>query len=146
MEGASIQEGYPRPQELFIPQQRDFERKKAEIRETEEKRKRKYAERQERERQYVEKMRNGTLEQRERERVYQEEKKRNGGLINDVMERRQWGLVGSSEVNMEVLQDELCFILDFEGFFLNKTFHVRELAYYTWNGEHERHAFFIPVP
>ena len=47
---------------------------------------------------------------------------------------------------MEVLQDDLCFILDLEGFFLNKTFHVRELAYYTWNGEHGRHAFFIPVP
>ena len=46
---------------------------------------------------------------------------------------------------MEVLQDDLCFILDLEGFFLNKTFHVRELAYYTWNGEHERHAFLIPV-
>ena len=47
---------------------------------------------------------------------------------------------------MELLQDDLCFILDLEGFFLNKTFHVRELAYYTWNEEHGRHAFFIPVP
>ena len=46
---------------------------------------------------------------------------------------------------MKVLQDDLCFILDLEGFFRNKTFHVRELAYYTWNGEHERHAFLIPV-
>jgi len=44
------------------------------------------------------------------------------------------------------VQDELCFILDLEGFFLNKTFHVRELAYYTWNGEEGHHAFFIPVP
>jgi len=44
MEGGSVQEGYSRPQELFIPQQRDFEKKKAEIREREEKRKRKYAE------------------------------------------------------------------------------------------------------
>ena len=99
MEGGSIQEGYPRPHELFIPQQRDFGRKKAEIREREEKRKRKYAEGQERERQYAEKMRNGNLEERERERVYQQEKKRNGGLINDVMERRRWGLLGSSERN-----------------------------------------------
>jgi len=45
---------------------------------------------------------------------------------------------------MEVLQDNLCFILDLEGFFLNKTFHVRQLAYYTWNGEHGRHAFLHP--
>jgi len=37
---------------------------------------------------------------------------------------------------MELLQNDLCFILDLEGFFLNKTFHVRELAYYTWNEEH----------
>ena len=35
--------------------------------------------------------------------------------------------------NMDALQDELCFILDVEGFFINKTFHVRELGYYTWN-------------
>ena len=47
---------------------------------------------------------------------------------------------------MEVLQDDLCFILDLQGFFLNKTFYVRELAYYTWNGEHGSHAFLIPVP
>ena len=47
---------------------------------------------------------------------------------------------------MEVFQDDLCFILVLEGFFLDKTFHVRELAYYTWNEEHGRHAFFIPVP
>ena len=47
---------------------------------------------------------------------------------------------------MEVLQDDLCFILDLEGFFPNKTFHVRELAYYTWNGEHGHHAFLLPVP
>ena len=34
-----IREGYPRPQELFIPQQKDFERNKVEIRGREEKRK-----------------------------------------------------------------------------------------------------------
>jgi len=33
MEGSRIQEGYPGPQELFIPQQRDSEMKKVEIRE-----------------------------------------------------------------------------------------------------------------
>ena len=47
---------------------------------------------------------------------------------------------------MELLQDHLCFILNLEGFFLNKRFHVRELVYYTWNEEHGHHAFFIPVP
>ena len=47
---------------------------------------------------------------------------------------------------MEVLQDNLCLILDLEGFFINKTFHVRELGSYTWNQEHGRHAFFIPIP
>ena len=47
--------------------------------------------------------------------------------------------------NLDALQDELCFILDLESFFINKTFHVRELGYYTWNQEHGRHAFFIPL-
>lgn len=46
---------------------------------------------------------------------------------------------------MEVLQDDLCFIVDLEGFFVNKTFHVQELGYYTWNEEHGCHAFFILV-
>ena len=44
---------------------------------------------------------------------------------------------------MEVLQDDVCFILDLEGFFLDKTFYVRELAYYTWKEEHGRHPFFF---
>ena len=47
---------------------------------------------------------------------------------------------------MVVFKDNLCVILDLEGFFINKTFHVRELGYYTWNGEHSRHAFSIPIP
>ena len=33
-----------------------------------------------------------------------------------------------------------------EGFFIIKTFHARELGYFTWNQEHGRHAFFVPVP
>ena len=52
----------------------------------------------------------------------------------------------SSVSKMEVIRDDICFILDLEGFFINKTFHVRELGYYTWNEEHGRHAFRIPVP
>jgi len=47
---------------------------------------------------------------------------------------------------MEALQDNLCFILDLEGFFINKTFQVRELGYYTWNREYGRHAFRISIP
>ena len=47
---------------------------------------------------------------------------------------------------MDVFEDNLCLILDLEGFFINKTFHVRELGYYTWNNEHGRHAFSIPIP
>ena len=46
---------------------------------------------------------------------------------------------------MEVCQDNLCLILDLEGFFINKTFHSRELGYFTWYQEHGRHAFFVPV-
>ena len=51
-----------------------------------------------------------------------------------------------SVFNMDVFEDNLCLILDLEGFFINKTFHVRELGYHTWNGEHGRHAFSIPIP
>ena len=51
-----------------------------------------------------------------------------------------------SVFNMDVFEDNLCLILDLEGFFINKTFHVRELGYYAWNGEHGRHAFSIPIP
>ena len=47
---------------------------------------------------------------------------------------------------MEGLQHKLCFILDLEGFFVNKTFQVRELGYYAWNRENGRHAFSIPIP
>ena len=91
IKGGRIQDGYSRLRELLIHQQKEFERKRAEIREREKKRKRMYAERQERERRYSEKLRNETLEERERERVYQEELKRNGGWITDSMERRRWG-------------------------------------------------------
>ena len=68
---------------MLIHQQKDFERKKAEIWEREEKRKKRTEEVRERERQYSEKLRNGTPEERERERVYQEELKRNGGWVTD---------------------------------------------------------------
>ena len=47
---------------------------------------------------------------------------------------------------MELICDDLCLILDLEGFFINKTFHVRELGYYTWNEEHGCHAFRILIP
>ena len=47
---------------------------------------------------------------------------------------------------MELVRDELCFDLDFEGFFINKTFHPRELGYYTWNEEYGPLAFRQLVP
>ena len=62
IEEGIIQGGYPRPQELFIPQQKDFKRKKAEIREKQEKRKRRTEEFREKKRQCSEEMRNGTPE------------------------------------------------------------------------------------
>ena len=89
-----VREGYPRPRELFKPLQKEIENQKAEIREREENRQRRTEEFRERDRVYSQKLRNGTPEERERERVYQEELKRNGGLVNDSMERRRWGLVG----------------------------------------------------
>ena len=75
IKGGRNEEWYSRLRELFIHQQKEFWRKKAEIREREEKRKRTYAERQAREQRHSEKLRNGTLEERERERVFQQEKK-----------------------------------------------------------------------
>jgi len=84
---------------LSKPLQKEIERQKAEIREREEKRKRRTEEFRERDQQYSELLRNGTPEEQERERVYQEKLKRNGGLVNDSMERRQWGFVGPFEGN-----------------------------------------------
>ena len=92
IKGGRIQEGYSRLQELLTHQQKDVERKKAEIREREEKRKITYAERQERERRLSEKLSNGATEERERQRVYPDELKRNGGWVTDSVERRRWGL------------------------------------------------------
>ena len=94
-----VREGYPRPRELFKALQKEIERQNAEIREREEKRKRMTDEFRERERRYSEKMRNGTPEEQERERVFQQEKKRNGGWVTDIMERRRWGLAGPFEGN-----------------------------------------------
>ena len=48
--------------------------------------------------------------------------------------------------NMEAFQDNLSFILALEGFFINNTFHARELGYFTLNQECGRHAFIVPNP
>ncbi len=40
-------------------------------------------------------------------------------------------------------EDKVCMILDLEGFVLDKTFHVRELGYYTWQDKFGRRAFYI---
>ena len=67
-------EGYSRPPHLFQPQPREeWQRVDALC--------------QERRNQFQEQER-----KRERERVYQEEKKRSGGMVNDGMERRRYGL------------------------------------------------------
>ena len=73
-------EGYPRPPHLFQPQPREELCKK------------RRKEFQDQERKYSEKLRHSTFEERERERVYQEELKRSGGIVNDGMERRRYGL------------------------------------------------------
>ena len=91
IKGGRIQKGHSRLREWFIHQRKDFERKQAEIREREEETKRKTEEFRERERRYSEKLRNGTPEERERERVFQQEKKRNGGYVTDIKEKRRWG-------------------------------------------------------
>ena len=91
IKGGRIQKGHSRLRECFIHQRKDFERKQAEIRKREEETKRKTEEFRDRERRYFEKLRNGTPEERERERVFQQEKKRNGGYVTHIMERRRRG-------------------------------------------------------
>ena len=46
---------------------------------------------------------------------------------------------------MESRRDELCLLIDMDGFFLGKkhNFHVRELGYYSWNGDNR--SFFFDV-
>jgi len=92
MEGGRIQEGIHDRKSCSYSSKETPRGRRPKF-EKEKKIKRKYAERQERERQCTEKMRNGTLEERQRERVYQEELIRNGGMVNDYMERRRWGLI-----------------------------------------------------
>lgn len=41
------------------------------------------------------------------------------------------------------MNDNICTILDLEGFFIENTFIVRELGYYTWRGEFARIAFYM---
>ena len=79
-------EGYPRPPHLFRPQPREEQQRVDELCKE---RGNKF---QDQERKYAEKLRHGTFEERERERIYQEELKRNGGWVNDSMERRRYGL------------------------------------------------------
>ena len=85
-------EGYHRPPHLFRPDELSHRRS------------REFADK---ERRFSEKLRHETPEDRERERVFQEELKRNGGAVNDNMERRRWGLeppLGPFEGNWD--QDE----------------------------------------
>ena len=91
IKGRRIQKRHSRPFEWFMHRINEFKRKEAESREREEQTKRKTEELREKDRRYSEKLRNGTPEERERERVFQQEKKRNGGYVTDIMERRRWG-------------------------------------------------------
>ena len=43
---------------------------------------------------------------------------------------------------MVSIKDSLCLVIDLEGFFVQKTFQVHELGYYSWNDYFGRHAFF----
>jgi hypothetical protein len=45
---------------------------------------------------------------------------------------------------MVSVKDNLCLVIDLEGFFVQKKFQVREMGYYCWNGQFGRHAFFQP--
>ena len=41
------------------------------------------------------------------------------------------------------VKDKVCMILDLKGFFVDKTFRVRELGYYTWQEKFGRQAFYM---
>lgn len=44
------------------------------------------------------------------------------------------------------IQDELCLILDLEGFIVGKEFQVRELGYYSWQGDRGSYFFDVTTP
>ena len=43
------------------------------------------------------------------------------------------------------MSNHICMILDLEGFFIENTFRVRELGYYTWKEDFRRIAFHMPT-
>jgi len=46
---------------------------------------------------------------------------------------------------MTSVKDNLCLVIDLEGFFVQKKFQVREMGYYSWNEHFGRYAFFQPT-
>lgn len=44
------------------------------------------------------------------------------------------------------VRDELCLILDLEGFTVGKEFQVRELGYYSWQGDRGSYFFDVTTP
>jgi len=46
---------------------------------------------------------------------------------------------------MVSVKDNLCLVIDLEGFFVQKKFQVREMGYYSWNEHFGRYAFFQPA-
>jgi len=47
---------------------------------------------------------------------------------------------------MTSVKDNLCLVIDLEGFFVQKKFQVREMGYYSWNEHFGRYALFQPTP
>ena len=45
---------------------------------------------------------------------------------------------------MASVKDNLCLVIDLEGFFVQKKFQVHEMGYYSWNEHLDRYAFFQP--
>ena len=43
------------------------------------------------------------------------------------------------------IENSECLVIDFEEFFVQKKFQVREMGYYSWDEHFDRHAFFQPA-
>ena len=46
--------------------------------------------------------------------------------------------------NMSSVKDNLCLVIDLEGFSVQKKIQVHEMGYYSWNEHFDRYAFFQP--
>ena len=48
-------------------------------------------------------------------------------------------------VDLRLNQEQVCLVIDSEGFEVQKKFQVREMGYYSWNEHFRCHAFLQPV-